>query len=190
MRRARRAMAAALVVAASKRIQQAVMALPEFREAKAVGTYLALPYEVQTRQIVEACWSHGKRICVPAYNEDKGRYEMRWIRPEDKTTPGHWLIHEPQTNDSAGLMDVDLLVVPALAYDRQGGRLGHGGGHFDRILGSWSGLKIGVAFDFQVFDRVPMGSQDIPVDMVVTEKTIYAAGRGAGVDDISNETKR
>ena len=76
----------------------------------------------------------------------------------------------------AGLTDLDVLVVPALAFDRTGGRLGHGGGHYDRMLGSWAGLKVGISFDFQVFDVVPMGSQDIPVDMVITEKATYAAG--------------
>ena len=72
-------------------------------------------------------------------------------------------------------MDLEVMVVPALAFSKQGGRLGHGGGHYDRILGSWSGFRVGVAFDFQVFDEVPMGSQDIPVDIVVTERTVYAS---------------
>jgi len=169
MKQMRRAMDSAWVVAASRRIQQTLLARPEFQAAKAVGCYMALPHEVQLRTVMETCWEQGKPTAVPAFNTEEGRYELAWVRPEDKLAQGRWNIAEPDARTRAGLTDLDLLVVPALAYDRQGGRLGYGGGHYDRMLGSWSGYRIGVAFDFQLFDRVPMGSQDLPVDMVITE---------------------
>jgi len=180
MREARRATDPEIVVAASERIQRAVMELPAFTGAGAVGCYLALPYEVQTRRIIERCYRDGKKICVPAFNREKDRYELHWLEEGDSLTPGKFNIREPRSARPAGVMDVDLIVVPALAYDRNGGRLGHGGGHYDRVLGAWSGLKVGVAFEFQIFDQVPMGSQDIPVDLVVTESTIYPSGKAGG----------
>jgi 5-formyltetrahydrofolate cyclo-ligase len=164
------------VVAASRRIQKAVIARPEFQNAGSVACYLSLPPEVQTAGLLDACWSAGKKVCVPAFNEDADRYELVWIERDEKLTQGRMNIHEPLSPRKAGVMDVDLLIVPCIAYDHSGGRLGHGGGHYDRMLGSWSGFKLGVAFDYQVFEKVPMGSQDIPVDLVITETTTYGDG--------------
>lgn len=173
MRQLRKNLESALVVAASERIQKAVLSMPEYQAASTVGCYMALPYEVQTRGIILDCWNAEKKVCVPTFNEQLSRYELTWLQPHDEIRPGRHNIEEPAAETRAGMMEVDFIVVPALAYDRSGGRLGHGGGHFDRVLGNWSGLKVGVAFEFQVFDKVPMGAQDIPVDVVVTEKTIY-----------------
>jgi 5-formyltetrahydrofolate cyclo-ligase len=173
MQQTRRSREPAWIVAASQRIQKAVLGLPQFQQAARIGCYLALPYEVQSRAIIEAAWAAGKRVCVPAFNEEKDRYELTWLDPDEDTQPGRWNIREPRSARRAGSAEVDFIVVPALAYDRMGHRLGHGGGHYDRILGSWAGFRVGVAFEFQVFDQVPMGSQDVPVDLVVTEKAVY-----------------
>lgn len=162
-----------LVVAASERIQRTIMEQEEFKEAESIGLYLALPYEIQTNQLIETSWYGNKRVCVPAFNEENARYELTWVGREDETRYGRWNIQEPTSTKRAGVTELDLIIVPALAYDHQGARLGHGGGHYDRILGSWLGYKIGVAFDFQIFDSIPTGKHDIPVDRVVTEKTIY-----------------
>lgn len=177
MRRKRRDLDPDWIIAASERIQNAVIGLPEFQSSTAVGCYLALPFEVQIRKIMNECRAGGKDVYAPAFNEKTGRYELSLVEPEGELKSGRWNISEPDSSKRAGFGDLDLLIVPALAYDREGGRLGHGGGHYDHILGVWSGFKIGVAFEFQVFDSVPMGSQDIPVDVVVTEHYIY---RGNG----------
>ena len=163
------------ICAASRRIQDALAALPEFEKAAALGCYQSLPFEVQTGSLIGRAFEQGKRVCCPAYNEAESRYELTWLSGPDAMVPGRWSIPEPDGAPRAGFMDVDLLIVPALAFDRQGNRLGHGGGHFDRILGIWSGVKIGIAFDFQVLEHVPMGCQDIPVDVVVTEQAVYRA---------------
>lgn len=173
MRRQRRDAAPDYIVAASRRIQEAVIALPAFQEARSIGCYMALPHEVQTRLLIDTAWEQEKRVCCPAMVEDRGRYELIWLNRDDTMRTGQWNIPEPLSHDRASPMDVDVMIVPALAYDRTGGRLGHGGGHFDRILGAWSGIKVGIAFEFQVLDEVPMGSQDIPVDLVVTERGLY-----------------
>jgi 5-formyltetrahydrofolate cyclo-ligase len=173
MRQQRRELDPAWIVAASRRIQKQLLEAPEFDKASAVACYLALPVEVQLSTVLQTCWEQGKRTAVPAFNESNDRYELVWIGPEDRTTPGRWNIAEPDERVRAGLTDLDLLIVPALAYDHHGGRLGYGGGHYDRMLGSWSGLRVGVAFDFQVFERVPMGSQDLPVDRVYSELRMY-----------------
>lgn len=173
IRSQRKSMDPALIREASRRIQSAFLARPEFQRANAVGCYQALPYEVQTQDILKACRKEGKKMAVPAWNEERERYEMVWLHPEDPMVRGRWTIPEPEVRRPVGLMDLDCIVVPALAYDRQGGRLGHGGGHYDRMLGAWNGIRVGVAFDFQIHDQVPLGSQDIPVDLVITESECW-----------------
>ena len=138
-----------------------------------MGCYLALPYEVHTGMILDHSHAEGKKLCVPAYHENEKRYEMMWLQAGDPVMQGRWNIAEPEKQKRAGMMDVDCIIVPALAYDKDGGRLGHGGGHYDRMLGAWSGYKIGVAFDFQILDQVPLGAQDIPVDLVITETQAF-----------------
>jgi 5-formyltetrahydrofolate cyclo-ligase len=177
MLRTRRNMDPAQVEATSRRIQAAVLAHPEFLRARSVACYLSLQHEVQTGEILAACWRQGKRVCVPAFNAETNRYELVWYAREDETKRGRLNIPEPKVRQRAGAMDVDFHVVPALAYDRSGGRLGHGCGYYDRILGNWSGLKAGVAFDFQVLDKIPTASHDVPVDLVITETATYAAQR-------------
>ena len=67
----------------------------------------------------------------------------------------------------------DLLLIPALAFSKKGERLGRGKGYFDRYLENFSGLKIGIGFELQLFDRIPVEEHDILCDMLITEKNIY-----------------
>ncbi|NKB23099.1 MAG: 5-formyltetrahydrofolate cyclo-ligase [Kiritimatiellae bacterium] len=161
------------ILKASERIQHAIMERDEFTKAQSVGCYFALPYEVQTRLIVKTCWDQGKRVCVPAFNETQNRYELAWLSSLQETKSRRSNIREPLVINRAGFIDTDLIMVPALAYDPQGGRLGHGGGHYDHLLGAWSGIKVGVCFHFQIFEQVPMDTHDIPVDIVITEQKAY-----------------
>jgi 5-formyltetrahydrofolate cyclo-ligase len=75
---------------------------------------------------------------------------------------------------------VDLALVPGLAFDASGRRLGHGGGHFDRLLARTAGLRAGVAFEVQMVRRVPVDAHDVNMDAVITDKRKY---------EIKNETK-
>ncbi|MDE6243728.1 MAG: 5-formyltetrahydrofolate cyclo-ligase, partial [Muribaculaceae bacterium] len=68
---------------------------------------------------------------------------------------------------------MELIVVPAVAYDRRGNRLGRGKGYYDRLLATTKASKIGVAYEFQVVDDIPAESHDVPVDIVITENGIY-----------------
>ena len=79
--------------------------------------------------------------------------------------------------------DVGFMVVPAMAFDRSGNRLGHGYGHYDRLMAKCPGYKVGLVFEVQIVDEVPMEPQDVAVDVVVTEQNLYppASVRGGSV---------
>jgi 5-formyltetrahydrofolate cyclo-ligase len=160
-------------------IQAKVLALERFAAAKTVSCFLSMPREVQTDRIVEACWSAGKRLCVPAFRDIHHAYEMCLLAKGDPVRENMKGIPEPVAKVWIPESEIDAMVIPALAFDPFGRRLGRGGGYYDRILASFTGLKVCVAFECQRLAVVPHTEHDMLVDVVVTETAVYAIeGRG------------
>lgn len=163
------------MVQAGERIQAAVMDLDAFRRARAVGLYLARPREVPTATLIAACRAAGKTVCVPAFRKDTQRYAMsRWDEGVSLRA-GHYGILEPVEPAWVPVDAIDVMLVTALAFDEYGWRLGHGGGHFDRLLADHRGTRIALAFECQKLAAVPSEDHDIPMNLVVTEQRIYHA---------------
>jgi 5-formyltetrahydrofolate cyclo-ligase len=180
IRARRRRLAPAFIRTASARIQRAVLGLPEWQASRSVCLYLALPGEVQTGQLLRACWKSGKRVLVPALRPACRRYALAQLRPDEPLRAGRWNVPEPARPRWMPSGKADCVVVPGLAFDRRGGRLGHGGGHYDRLLVGAAlrrAFKAGLALECQVTARVPMQKRDIRMDAVVTEKAIYRRKR-------------
>ncbi len=172
MRAARRALPPADVQAFSDAIAERVAALPAFVRARRVGCYMALPHEVQTKELIERCRGAGKTVCVPA--REAGGYVFARLDEGVATAAGPHGIVQPAEVRPVAPGEMDLVIVPAVAYDRAGRRLGHGGGHYDRLLSACPGVKVGVAFDVQMVETVPQDAGDVPVDVVVTERAVHA----------------
>lgn len=172
--KARRAgLEAAWVRETSERIAHIVVARPEFAAASVVGAYLAMPPEVQTDGILRACWSAGKRVCVPALDRTRGLYDLAWMSRDSAVAIGPFGVPElvsPQW--VAPDQPIDLLLVPGVGFDRAGGRVGHGRGYYDRILTARAArlrCRFGLAFEFQIFPRVPMTVSDVRMDVVLAQ---------------------
>ncbi len=164
----------------SGKIAEQLFSLVAFTRARVVGCYMALPHEVQTEEILMQCRRAGKRVCVPAQTQD-GSYLMAWFDDHEETAQGPWNIPQPKEIRPAHQREVDLMIVPGLAFDRRVRRLGHGGGHYDRLLARCSAVKVGLAFESQIVGEVPVEPRDVPMDFVVTEERIYPlAARAAG----------
>ncbi len=122
--------------------------------------------------ILKEVWASGRVACVPALRAEKGVYEMALLAEGDPVIEGACRVPEPKEKQWVRLGDIGLLVVAGVAFDVAGGRVGHGGGHYDRMLSTEGGshtIKVGLAFDFQVLDRVPTGDKDILMDMVISD---------------------
>lgn len=163
------------IAEASGRAQQRLLELPEFQHARVVALYRALPREVSTDALVAACRASGKTVLLPAWNKERGAYGLaRW----DEGTPlraGMYGIEEPVERVWVSAADVDFMVVTCLAFDVYGFRLGHGGGHFDRLLAEVRGTKACLAFECQKLTAVPVEPHDVQVDIIATEKALYRA---------------
>lgn len=173
IRARRRSWKPARIRRAGALIQSCVTQLPEWKAARRVFVYLALPSEVGTDRLVAACWKTGKQVFVPAYRRTIEAYALVRLRPGDLVKPGHGNIPEPARRRWSDASLIDLVVAPGLAFDRAGGRLGHGRGHYDRLLAGTKAFKLGLALESQLVPRVPMNARDVRMDAVATERAVY-----------------
>ena len=177
---------AAQLAAASRRVWAALRALPEVTRARCVVGYLAFAGEVDVTGFLAECAPAGKSVLLPRFQRTEKRYEMVAVRdPGRDVEPGHYGILEPR----AGLPSVapetllgrDLVwLVPGVAFDGAGNRLGRGKGYYDRLLTGVEGLRIGVAHDWQVVAAVPSGPHDVRMNLVVSDRRVVrVAGTAA-----------
>ena len=157
----------------SEAIRRKVFRLMAFRRAHTVCCYVALPYEVQTWRMIEEMLSQGKRVAVPVMQPRAKRLTLCEIHePAAELSRGRFGVWEPapSARRPVPLRDLDLLLVPGVAFDRRGHRLGHGHGYFDRFLASVpkATSTVGLAFRFQLLDRLPTAAHDHAVQTVLT----------------------
>lgn len=161
------------------------MAMPEYQRAQTVLFYLDVRSEVRTRNDLGEALASGKKIVVP-YCVD-GELELFHLEHTDELSVGMYRILEPKPElrtVAAKRVDVDsidLIIVPGVAFDRRGGRTGHGKGYYDKMLehARHATPLVALAFECQLFDEIPMQDHDVFMDKVITEKAVYQ-GRGRG----------
>jgi 5-formyltetrahydrofolate cyclo-ligase len=123
---------------------------------------------------VLASWPEGKRIALPRVQGEQ--LQFHWVASPAELEAGSFGILEPAAGAPAAGNAFDLLLVPGLAFDRQGGRLGRGKGFYDRFLAGARGIRVGVCFEDQIVGEVPMDPHDLRMDFVVTPSAIFRCG--------------
>ena len=137
--------------------------------------YLSTHHEIPTRYIARAMWGAMRDVCVPAWDERNGQYCLCELHPTMQLIKGKYGIREPAEQIHVMPWDVDSFVLPGLAFDTHGGRLGFGKGIYDGILAkaNSTAVKIGICYDWQIFDEpLPVEPHDISVDWVVSDKRV------------------
>lgn len=167
--------------AQSARVAARVLAQECYRAADSVLVYAHVGSEVATPALVRAILADGKRLVMPRVAKE-GLVLHAVADPETELAAGVWGIPEPlPALPVVAPGDVALFLLPGLAFDAAGGRLGYGRGYFDRVLAGASGRKVALAFDGQVVEAVPRGPRDVAVDRVVTPtRVIRCAPAGTG----------
>lgn len=146
----------------------ALEAHPAFRAANTILLYHSLPDEVCTHAFVKY-WCQYKRVLLPVVTGDD--LELRLYTPESSLAVGAFGIEEPQGPVFSNYSEIDLAVVPGVAFDPKGNRLGRGRGYYDRLLPQLvHACKIGICFPFQLVDEVPAEPFDIAMDHVISQK--------------------
>lgn len=162
-------------IASSDAIVDRIAASAPFQTANSYCGFVPTHEEVQIKALADVAVRRGCAVYLPAFDPAARVYRFRAWDPVVALRPGRWNILEPQGDGfSVPTGDVCILV-PGLAFDRSGMRVGYGGGYFDRMLQATRAVPgntvtaIGVAYAFQVVDDVPHDEHDEPVDFVVTE---------------------
>ena len=155
-----------------------LLSLPEFERARCVLAYLSFGSEFDTGEFVHTLQARGCALVLPRIDLAQRALTLHRVTdPEADTLPGVWGIREPDPEHcpSADRADIDAVLVPGVAFTAAGGRLGYGGGFYDRLLRGWPRRVplIGAAFELQVVDDLPLGPEDEPIDTVVTEAGVY-----------------
>lgn len=158
--------------AADAAITKAVCASPEYKAAKQVFCYVSMPHEVCTRALLRAVLRDGKILGLPVC--DTAHCEMTFYRLDDikELQSGAYRIPVPPTDDSRILLPDDdtLMIVPMLAFDAEGWRLGAGGGYYDRYLAKYPVQTLGICYADQKQAQLPHGVYDKKLARCVTEQ--------------------
>lgn len=179
MRARRAAVSIAEAEQAGRAAARWIQASEAFAVAPTLALYAAIPGEVGTRALFEAGKAAGKRICLPRFTS-QFRLEFAKLEDWDQLEPGAHAVPEPPRRAVACELSArDLVIVPGVAFDAAGRRLGRGAGYYDRGFpadAEAAPILFGLGFSFQVVARVPSGCHDRRMDAVCTEEGLQPAG--------------
>lgn len=150
---------------------------PAWRRAGRVSVYVSLPEELPTSRILAQALAEGKCLALPRLTERTQELVLVDVVSLSGLERGPKGIRQPAAGRKVSPRDVDLLLLPGIAFDHAGTRLGFGGGHFDRLLSGGSGPAWGLAFSCQITPHLPRRAHDVSVAGVVTEQGFSPAGQ-------------
>lgn len=186
IRRKRRALTKPQQIRAAKRLHAQICRRPEFIRARHVALYLPNDGEIDPRTLLESCWKMGKKTYLPVLHPIL--HNRLWFVPFDRNTKlvrNIYNIEEPPLLKSPRRPPwaLDLVLLPLVAFDADGNRMGMGGGYYDRTFSfksrrqSIQGPKlIGLAHELQRVERLPVESWDIPLAGIITDEASYLGG--------------
>ncbi|HEY4716966.1 MAG TPA: 5-formyltetrahydrofolate cyclo-ligase [bacterium] len=152
-------------------ITSRVIALREFMHAGSIAFYTSVKNEVDTSAIFKYAKALDKEIAFPKVHGEGIKFHI--IKDLSELDKGRFGIPEPDSvNAEIRVKDVNLFLIPGVAFDKSGFRLGYGKGYYDRIVCDVKGFMLGLAFDFQIVETIHPSENDIKVDKIVTEKRI------------------
>ena len=158
-----------------------ILALPVYVAARTIHCYLPMRSEVDTRPLIADALTRGKGVIVPVVVPRADELAHAWLESlsADALEPGAFGTFNPRRGRPASSGDWDLAIVPLLAFDRRGYRLGYGKGYYDRLLAADRTRTIGVAFAVQEMSMLPTEAHDVPLDWIITECEVIGTGAEA-----------
>ncbi|MFN3813122.1 MAG: 5-formyltetrahydrofolate cyclo-ligase [Aquificaceae bacterium] len=158
----------------SERINERIRSLPEFKKAKKLLLFCPFKKEPDITPIFLESTYSGKETIFPKV--DKNELRLYKVDSMEAFKRGSFCILEPQYGEEINPEEVELAFVPGLAFNIKGYRIGFGKGFYDRLLKKIRGVKVGVAYSFQMVEEFPTDEWDQPVDFIVTEEYVIEKG--------------
>jgi len=174
-----RAMAADERAAASRRLCELLLAASVWSRTGSVLGFVPLEDEPDIARVLDEAWRANKTVALPRFDSSAGCYAAARVTTRAELVPGRFGVLEPAAGCPAvPLNQLDLILVPGVAFDLTGRRLGRGKGFYDRLLAQVRGHKCGVAFDGQLVARLPEEPHDVRVDSILTPSQWHRCGVG------------
>lgn len=150
----------------SRSIMEQIEALPEFVQSGTIMMYWSIPGEVFTHTSIQN-WASAKRIILPSV--DGETMNLKEYTGEKNLISGDlYQIPEPDGALFTDYNSIELIIVPGIAFDRQNNRMGRGKAYYDRFLQTLSTVKVGICFDFQIFNHIPVDEHDVAMDKIIS----------------------
>lgn len=173
----RQAIASADRAAWDQAVQTHAALSPYFQRATTLLLYMPFRGEVATGALADTARAAGKRVVMPKVVRQGHELTLHLISGhKGDLAPGAYGIVEPQPHTpQVARHEIDLVVVPGVAFDRRGGRMGYGGGYYDRLLGDLPhAVKLGYAYELQILPQLPLERHDVRMDALVTEDGLFS----------------
>jgi len=155
------------------KIVEKLTALAEWEKAKNILIYVSHDFEVDTHQIIRSCFDI-KSIIVPKTHKNDHSLTLHKIDSFDDLKKGNYHILEPLSHTKQiDPEDIDLAIIPGVAFDLKGHRIGYGKAYYDKLNRNLKCPKIGLAYNLQIVDNIPAEKHDEPVDILITENNTY-----------------
>lgn len=164
----------------SAAITERLLQMPEYRQADAVLGYMSFGAEFASELWVERVLADGKRLALPKVNHHTNHLDLYWVDdPESQLAAGLWGIREPVVECCerlAAANELEFVLLPGVAFTRDGTRLGYGGGYYDKLLASMTQrpVLVAAAFALQIVETLPQEATDVKVEWVITEQESIA----------------
>lgn len=170
MKAQKQALGEAQIVFASEALAAQLFAHPAYQQAASIFGYLSYNQEVRTLPILRQAQRDGKRVAVPKVCGEEMKF--LWLDDLSAARPGAFGIPEPPDDAPEAGDETALVLMPGLAFDREGRRCGYGGGYYDRYLAEHPGhTLLALCYDFQLFEHLETEAHDLPVDYVLHAPT-------------------
>lgn len=143
-----------------------------YKNSSQIMLYMPLGNETDTSEIIQRAFSDGKKCIFPVTNPITGEITPYYANKGTSFKKGAFSVFEPENNESADVGQIDVFIVPGIAFDRTGTRVGFGKGCYDRFLKYTDAVKIGFCYDFQIADCIPADKHDIKMDFLITESEL------------------
>lgn len=159
---------------ASLKVLWQILSLEEFLLAERIGLYAACHHEIETAPLFSKAHSLRKEIFYPAVDSKNQKVHFYRVRSLKELEPGYARILEPskRTHPLRDVNFLNMIVIPGVAFDKKGNRIGFGLGFYDKLLETYRGRRIALAYEFQLCDSLPSQPKDQRVDVIVTEERI------------------
>lgn len=164
----------------SKLVENEFLKSDIYKKAESIMLYMPIQNEVDTSGIIKTALSDGKKLVFPVTENGSGKITPFFANSETEFVKGNFSVPEPICSKAAKPEEIDVILVPGIAFDSSGNRIGFGKGCYDKFLSRCTALRVGVCYDFQLCERIAADVHDKKMDYILSENGLTKCSPDTG----------